>query len=43
MSSTTIESILLWPDGRSEELPMCEKSRFAQVLLERAGALFTNE
>jgi phosphopantothenoylcysteine decarboxylase/phosphopantothenate--cysteine ligase len=42
MSSKTIESILLWPDGRSEELPMCEKSRFAEVLLERAGALFTN-
>ena len=40
MSSRTIESILLYPDGRSEELPMCEKSRFAEVLLDRAAALF---
>jgi phosphopantothenoylcysteine decarboxylase / phosphopantothenate---cysteine ligase len=40
MSSRTIESILIYPDGRSEELPMCEKGRFAEILLDRAGALF---
>jgi phosphopantothenoylcysteine decarboxylase/phosphopantothenate--cysteine ligase len=41
MSSKTIESILLWPDGRTEELPMREKAAFAQVLIARAVALFS--
>ena len=40
MSSKTIESILLWPDGRTEELPTREKAAFAQILLERAARLF---
>ena len=40
MSSTTIESILLYPDGRSEELPMRPKDEFARVLVARSEALF---
>jgi phosphopantothenoylcysteine decarboxylase/phosphopantothenate--cysteine ligase len=40
MSSETIESILLWPDGRSEELPMQDKASFAAALIECAEALF---
>lgn len=40
MSSRTIESVLLWPDGRAEELPLREKPDFARVLIERAEALF---
>ena len=40
MSSTTIESILLYPDGRSEELPMQAKPQFAATLLLRCEALF---
>ena len=40
MSSTTIESILLYPDGRAEELPTRAKADFADILLERAAALF---
>jgi phosphopantothenoylcysteine decarboxylase/phosphopantothenate--cysteine ligase len=40
MNSPTIEAILLWPDGRSEELPCRSKPLFADKLLERAVALF---
>jgi len=40
MSSATIESILLYPDGRSEELPTRAKADFAAILLDRATALF---
>jgi phosphopantothenoylcysteine decarboxylase/phosphopantothenate--cysteine ligase len=40
MSSKTIESILLYPDGHSEELPTRAKAEFATVLIERAMALF---
>lgn len=40
MSSATIESILLYPDGRSEELPTRAKADFAAILLDRAAALF---
>ena len=40
MSSETIQSILLWPDGRSEELPLRPKAEFARVLIERAEKLF---
>jgi len=40
MSSQTIESILIYPDGRSEALPMRNKASFAKVLIERAEALF---
>jgi phosphopantothenoylcysteine decarboxylase/phosphopantothenate--cysteine ligase len=42
MSSQTIESILLYPDGRTEELPMRHKASFAQVLIARAEALFAS-
>jgi len=40
MSSQTIESVLLYPDGRSEDLPMRDKQSFATTLLDRAGKLF---
>ena len=40
MSSKTIESILLWPDGRMEELAQRGKREFANALVERAEALF---
>jgi phosphopantothenoylcysteine decarboxylase/phosphopantothenate--cysteine ligase len=40
MSSKTIESILLWPDGRSEELAQMPKAEFAAILLKRAQAMF---
>ncbi|MGB7156959.1 MAG: phosphopantothenoylcysteine decarboxylase [Tepidisphaeraceae bacterium] len=41
MSSATIESILLYPDGRSEELPTRAKADFAAILIRRAEALFS--
>ena len=41
MSSTTIESILLYPDGRSEELASRPKQAFADILLQRAHELFS--
>ena len=41
MSSATIESILLYPDGRAEELPTRAKAEFATVLIARATALFS--
>ena len=41
MSSETIESILLWPDGRSEELPLRRKDDFAGILIQRCAALFS--
>jgi phosphopantothenoylcysteine decarboxylase/phosphopantothenate--cysteine ligase len=40
MSSATIESVLLYPDGRSEALPSRPKRAFADILLARAAALF---
>jgi len=40
MSSKTIESMLLYPDGRTEELPLRDKQSFAQILIERSTALF---
>ena len=40
MSSETIESILLYPDGRTEELPSRSKAQFADNLIQRAAALF---
>jgi phosphopantothenoylcysteine decarboxylase/phosphopantothenate--cysteine ligase len=39
MSSKTIESILLWPDGRSEEQPLQDKDSFAAMLLARQHRL----
>ena len=40
MSSATIESVLLYPDGRSEELPTRPKREFADILIARAESLF---
>lgn len=40
MSSETIESVVLWPDGRSEALPLQRKDAFARILLERSISLF---
>ena len=40
MDSPTIESVLLYPDGRIEELPCREKADFADILVERVTALF---
>jgi phosphopantothenoylcysteine decarboxylase/phosphopantothenate--cysteine ligase len=40
MNSATIESVLLWPDGRSETLPSRTKADFADILLARAAELF---
>ncbi len=40
MSSQTIESILLYPDGRTEELSCRTKGQFADNLIQRATALF---
>ena len=40
MSSSTIESVLLYPDGRAEELPTRPKREFATILLDRSARLF---
>ena len=40
MNSLTIESTLLYPDGRAENLPCRSKGEFADILLQRAAALF---
>jgi phosphopantothenoylcysteine decarboxylase / phosphopantothenate---cysteine ligase len=40
MSSETIESILLYPDGHSEELSKQDKASFAATLIGRAELLF---
>jgi phosphopantothenoylcysteine synthetase/decarboxylase len=41
MSSATIDSHLIYPDGRTEKLGSRPKSAFADILLERAAALFS--
>ena len=41
MDSPNIESVLLYPDGRTEELPCRDKGEFADILLKRVMALFT--
>jgi phosphopantothenoylcysteine decarboxylase/phosphopantothenate--cysteine ligase len=38
--SKSIESVLLWPSGRSEELPSRSKAELADILLKRAAELF---
>ena len=43
MSSATIEAVLLWPDGRAEDLPMRPKLQFADVLIDRAMRLFSKD
>jgi phosphopantothenoylcysteine decarboxylase/phosphopantothenate--cysteine ligase len=40
MNSATIESVLIWPDGRSEDLPVRGKAAFARILLDRTINLF---
>ena len=42
MTSDSIDSILLYPDGRSEKLPSRSKMDFADILISRATALFDN-
>ena len=40
MESEQIESILLWPDRKTEQLPAQSKSAFARTLISRAQMLF---
>jgi phosphopantothenoylcysteine decarboxylase/phosphopantothenate--cysteine ligase len=40
MDSPTVQAVLLYPNGRSEELACREKADFADILLQRAVALF---
>ena len=40
MNSPTITATLLWPDGRTEELPSRTKPALADILLQRATDLF---
>jgi phosphopantothenoylcysteine decarboxylase/phosphopantothenate--cysteine ligase len=40
MGSETVESVLLYPDGRSEQLPCRGKDDFADILIQRVAALF---
>jgi phosphopantothenoylcysteine decarboxylase/phosphopantothenate--cysteine ligase len=43
MHSDSIESILLYPDGRREDLPSRSKAQFADNLIQRATALFERQ
>jgi phosphopantothenoylcysteine decarboxylase/phosphopantothenate--cysteine ligase len=40
MNSQTVESILLYPDDRSEQLASRDKADFADILIQRVVALF---
>jgi phosphopantothenoylcysteine decarboxylase / phosphopantothenate---cysteine ligase len=40
MSSTTIESVLIWPDGREEAMAKQSKADFARMLIGRAAGLW---
>jgi phosphopantothenoylcysteine decarboxylase/phosphopantothenate--cysteine ligase len=40
MASDNIQSTLLYPDGRDENLPSRTKAEFADILIQRAVALF---
>jgi phosphopantothenoylcysteine decarboxylase / phosphopantothenate---cysteine ligase len=40
ISNRDVRALLLWADGRSEELPVVSKEQFAKLLIERAGGLF---
>ena len=40
MGSETIQSVLLYPDGRGEQLPSRGKNEFADILMQRVAALF---
>jgi phosphopantothenoylcysteine decarboxylase/phosphopantothenate--cysteine ligase len=41
MNSATVRPMLLWAEGRTEELPASSKERFGELLVERATALLT--
>lgn len=41
MNSQTIESTLIWPDGRTENLSCRPKADFADILMTRAISLFS--
>jgi phosphopantothenoylcysteine decarboxylase/phosphopantothenate--cysteine ligase len=41
IESDTISATLLWADGRREDLPQASKREIADILLDRAAALFT--
>ena len=40
MNSGSIESVLIWADGRTEELPLQPKEDFARVLIARVQSLW---
>ena len=40
MNSETVEAVLLYPDGRAEQLASRDKAEFADILLQRVVALF---
>jgi phosphopantothenoylcysteine decarboxylase/phosphopantothenate--cysteine ligase len=40
MNSAIIESVLIWPNGPSEDLPVRSKAEFARILIDRAAGLF---
>jgi phosphopantothenoylcysteine decarboxylase/phosphopantothenate--cysteine ligase len=42
MSADTVDSVLLYPDGRSESLPSRSKPDFADILIQRVAALFAS-
>ena len=39
MESGTVDAVLLWPDGREEQLEPVSKIQFARILMERAAQL----
>jgi hypothetical protein len=40
MSSKSVAATLIYPDGRVEQVPSRDKRAFADMLVERAEALF---
>ena len=40
MGDAGVAAVLLWPDGRAEQLPYRTKAAFADLLLDRAAGLF---
>lgn len=40
MESPMVESVLLWPDGRTETVPSLAKDEFARLLVQRCAELF---
>ena len=43
MDDRDVRAVLLWPGGRSEELPVTSKEQFARLLVQRAAELFTRQ